>query len=308
MKNQPKLLLNLKRTATLIFVFFLTACNLPAQESGGSFSAQITSPVDGAHVPVNTELEIKTQVSSPGVVTGVTLEVNGESAREDLFSNPTFQSGTVFQPWTPKATGTYALQVILQGSKGEVASNVVTVIVGDTTPTSPTLIVTPSDTPTPLTGTPTATTTTTITQTPTPDKPQATANQNANCRKGPGTAYSVVWSFKDGQTASIVGRDQYNSWMVIDRLDGNGQCWVWVDLVDVQGNINDLPVIPAPSLPPTDTPTRKPTFTPTPTQTEKPPKQPYFSCRDYPDFATCNDDPMGFGSCYWDTGLNNCQP
>jgi hypothetical protein len=66
----------------------------------------------------------------------------------------------------------------------------------------------------------------------------------------------------DGQTAPIVGRDQYDTWIVIDRLDGNGQCWVWTDLVIIQGNISDLPVLTAPPLPVTDTP-EEPTLTPT---------------------------------------------
>jgi len=307
MKNTHKSVLMLVRAATWIFVIFLIACTIPAQTSGGSFSAQIVQPVDGAHVPINTELEVRTQVSSPGVVTGVTLEVNGQPTREDLFTNRTFNSGTVLQPWTPQAPGTYTLQVIIKETNGQVASNVVTIFVGEITPPPLTLIDTPTDTPIALTGSPTATTTvtptSTTTLTPEPDTPQATANQNANCRKGPGSAYPVVWSFMDGQTAPIVGRDQYDTWIVIDRLDGNGQCWVWTDLVIIQGNISDLPVLTAPPLPVTDTP-EKPTLTPTQT----PKKSPYSACNDYPDFATCNDDPMGFGGCTWDTGMNSCLP
>jgi len=307
MKNHPKLLHILTHAITCFLVIFLTACDTAIQDGGGSFSAQIVQPVDGAHVPLNTELEIRTQVSSPGVITGVTLEVNGQPAREDLFTNRTFNSGTVLQPWTPQAPGTYALQVIIRDANGQVASNVVTIFVGEITPPPLTLIDTQTDTPTAQTGTPTTTTTTTPTSTttltPRPDTPQATANQNVNCRKGPGPDYPVVWSFMEGQTASIVGRDQYDTWMVIDRLDGNGQCWVWTDLVIIQGNISDLPVVPAPPLPVTDTP-EEPTLTPTQT----PKKSPYSACHDYPDFATCNADPMGFGGCTWDTGMESCLP
>jgi uncharacterized protein YraI len=302
MKKHQKLILILTSAITCLLAIFLTACDTAIQDGGGSFSARITQPVDGAHVPINTELEIQTQVSSPGVVTGVTLEVNGQPAREDLFSNPAFQSGTVFQPWTPQAPGTYALQVIIRDANGQVASNVVTIFVEEITPPPLTLIVTPTDTPSALTETPTATTTTTPTSTttltPMPDTPQATANQNANCRKGPGSAYPFVWSFMDGQTAPIVGRNENNTWIVVDRLDGNGQCWVWTDLVIIQGNISDLPVVPAPPLPVTDTPTATLTIT----------KSPYSACHDYPDFATCNDDPMGFGGCTWDTGMESCLP
>ena len=307
MKKHQKLILILPSAITCFLVIFLTACDTPIQDGSGSFSAQISKPVDGAHVPINTELEIQTQVSSPGVVTGVTLEVNGEPARDDLFTNRTFKSGVVLQPWTPEAPGTYTLQVILKDANGQVASNVVTIFVGEITPPPLTLIDTQTDTPTAQTGTPTATTivtpTSTTTLTPEPDTPQATSNQNANCRKGPGSAYPVVWSFMEGQTAPIVGRNTNNTWIVVDRLDGNGQCWVWTDLVNIQGNISDLPVVPAPPLPVTDTP-EEPTLTPT----EESTIPTYSACHDYPDFATCNDDPMGFGDCTWDTGMESCLP
>lgn len=102
----------------------------------------------------------------------------------------------------------------------------------------------------------------------------------------------------EGQTASIVGRNENNTWMVVDRLDGNGQCWVWTDLIIIQGNISDFPVLPAPPLPITDTPT--PTLKITIIA--------YSACHDYPDFGTCNEDPMGFGGCTWDTGMESCQP
>jgi len=307
MKNHHKYVLMLVRAATWIFVIFLIACNTPAQTSGGGFSAQIVKPVDGEQVPINTELGIQTNVSSPGAITSVTLEVNGQSTREDLFTNRTFNSGTVLQPWTPLAVGTYALQVIIRDANGQVASNVVTIFVGEITPPPLTLIDTQTDTPTAQTGTPTVTTTvtptSTTTLTPEPDTPQATSNQNANCRKGPGSAYPVVWSFMDGQTAPIVGRNTNNTWIVVDRLDGNGQCWVWTDLVIIQGNISDLPVVPAPPLPVTDTP-EEPTLTPT----EESTIPIYSACSDYPDFATCNADPMGFGGCTWDTGMESCLP
>ena len=85
------------------------------------------------------------------------------------------------------------------------------------------------------------------------------------------------------------------------KVTGKGWCWIRVDLVDIQGEISGLPVLTAPPPPVTDTP--EPTITPT----EEEDQPAYSSCGDYPDLATCNDDPVGFGNCIWDTGTNNCR-
>ncbi|MCD4674264.1 MAG: hypothetical protein K8R77_16500, partial [Anaerolineaceae bacterium] len=127
------------------------------------------------------------------------------------------------------------------------------------------------------------------------DKLQATANRNVNCRKGPGTAYEHVWDFLAGETVPIVGRAQNNEYVVVQSI--YGQCWVGVGNVTIQGNLDSALIFTPPPLPNTDTPVPSDT-----------PKPAYSACHDYPDLATCNADPMSFGTCSWNTGLNKCQP
>jgi hypothetical protein len=264
-------------------------------------------------------LEIRSHVTSPSPVRSVSLKVNGQEARQDFFSNPSLQSGTIYQPWAPPSPGMHALQVILTDAGGQVSSKVVTILVeGEITPTTFTL--TPTIfTPAPITETPTDTptvTATVLTETPTitvtktPDQPQASANQNTNCRTGPGTAYPISWIMMEGQTTALAGQSQDGSWLVVERLDGYGQCWLLGSLVTTTGNIAGLPVFPAPRLPITDTPyipePPKDDITKTPKTITKEPA--FKACNEYPNLSTCLADPIGFGNCSWNTGLNRCEP
>ncbi len=214
-------------------------------------------------------------------------------------TNPSFHSGTVFQPWTPPGPGTYTVQVLLKDQKGEVLSNQITIIVDDIAAADPA-----TDTPPPAkmcrtnqrttpTIEPSITPTGTITPTPTEDKLMATANRNVNCRRGPGLPYEHVWDFLSGLTVPVVGRSADNQYVVVQSQ--YGQCWVGVNNVALNGDITRALIFTPPPLPVTDTPT----FTPVPV---------YTACHDYPDLATCNADPAGFGGCSWDTGTNTCKP
>jgi hypothetical protein len=280
---------NLTYVATLLFLLFLSACTMPARESGLNLSAQIVQPLDGTRVQLGSTVEIQTRVSTQGTVRSVALQINGQTDREDLFANPAFHSGTVYQQWTPPSVGTYVLQVILKDAEGQVSSNVLTIIVVEAT----VITLTPqTNTPGTLPGIFTITPTL---LTPPPEDPQVTGDQEVNCRRGPSTAYNAIGVLAQGQTAPIAGRNQDNSWyyILLDSL----QCWVWSGAVSVTGNVNSQPLVEAPPLP----------VTVTPSVTTSPPPA-YSACHDYPDYATCNSDPMGFGGCYWDTGMNQCAP
>jgi uncharacterized protein YraI len=183
------------------------------------------------------------------------------------------------------------LQVIIEDTGGALApSNAITVYVleGETSIDTPAPAEGDTDTPTPTT-----------TFTPTTDEPQVTADQNVNCRKGPSSAYNEAGALLQGQTAPITGRNQDSTWYQVD-LEGI-KCWVWSGAVTVTGDASEKPVVAAPPLPVTVSP--EPAEEPV---VEPPPV--YSACHDYPDFATCNADPMNIGGCSWNTGLNQCQP
>ena len=279
----------------ILSLFLLSACELRSQIIGGNWGdaidVRIFAPVDGSEWPVNTPIEISSLVSAPEVVQSLTLFVNGQQNREDLFAHPTFHRGTIQQQWTPTRTGEYTLQTILRDAKAEAESNIVTIIVVEATPE--TLVPFVTDTPT-LTLTPSLSLTPTITLTPVQGKPEAKADENLNCRRGPSTYYEVLWYFMKGDSATIVGRTSDGGWLLIERTDGLGECWVGAGIVTVTGDLSGIVVVTPPPLPSTYTPT----FT----------ESPYKSCGDYPDMSTCNQDPMGFGGCYWETGMSVCKP
>jgi hypothetical protein len=286
------------KSGLLLLIFsllVLSACEFHPQIIGGNWGetidVRIYSPEDGSEWPVNTPIEIGSLVSAPEVVQSLTLFVNGQQNREDLFAHPTFTRGTIQQQWTPTRTGEFTLQTILRDAKDEAESNIITIFVVEPTPETLVPFITSTAT---LTLTPSLTLTPTMTLTPEQGKPEANANENLNCRRGPSILYDVIWYFMKGESAPIVGRTSDNGWLLIERGDGLGECWVGAGIVTVSGDLTKVVIVTPPPLPPTYTPT----FT----------ESPYKSCGDYPDMATCSQDPMGFGGCSWDTGLNVCQP
>ncbi|NIS80990.1 MAG: hypothetical protein GTO14_12465 [Anaerolineales bacterium] len=93
------------------------------------------------------------------------------------------------------------------------------------------------------------------TPTPTPEFPIATFLQNANCRRGPGTTYTIVTSMLEGQDTFIEGSNQDNTWWWIRIPQSLAHCWIADSVVSITGPITELPVIPAPPTPaPTNTP------------------------------------------------------
>jgi len=73
---------------------------------------------------------------------------------------------------------------------------------------------------------------------------------NGFCRSGPGTIYAVVTGFQPGSEVPAEGRNNENTWWV---LNFNGvRCWAAASVVETFGPVAGLPVIPAP---PTPTPT-----------------------------------------------------
>ena len=294
-----------KQIGIIIFIniSLLTACNptgYPKNLSQGVNRAgvSITFPIDGSHFHVGDLIDVQSTISTPSGVTAANLLVNDQLERDDPFN--TVEGGTLHQPWTPPTPGIYILKVVLEAGGGGVQiSNPVTIYVDEvlTIPTKETI---PTDTPipseTPLqTITPTWTVTIALPSiTPTQDTPMATGKEDLNCRFGPGTIYEPRGYLMTGETVPIVGRNKDSSWWVVELPDTHFQCWVWDGGVTVTCNLEGILVF---TIPPT--PTVKPTNT-------IPPK--YKACHDYPDIATCNNDPNSFGGCSWNTGLNKCQP
>jgi hypothetical protein len=90
----------------------------------------------------------------------------------------------------------------------------------------------------------------TYTDTPAPEKVVLTFTKNAFCRKGPGTQYFDVGSFKEGDTTEAQGRNDTDPrWWYV--LKSNGEhCWVSETTVQPNPAAEALPVqLPEKALP-----------------------------------------------------------
>ncbi len=74
-----------------------------------------------------------------------------------------------------------------------------------------------------------------------------------NCRFGPGTAYVLLNELNRDQFARVAGRNDASTWLYI-RDPGNpgGFCWVSANVVEAQGQVDQLPVILPPFVTVTD--------------------------------------------------------
>ncbi len=97
----------------------------------------------------------------------------------------------------------------------------------------------------------------TPTPTATPEGVWGTVNSfRLNVRSGPGMNYEVLGQFAVDDVLYPVGANADLTWLVVPFRGANA--WVAAYLVDIHGNLNDLPIItppPSPTPAPTETPT-----------------------------------------------------
>lgn len=102
----------------------------------------------------------------------------------------------------------------------------------------------------------------TIAATPTPDGATITIRSSTqNVRTGPGIAYPILGQLSAGEQARVIGASADNAWVVINYRGQQG--WLATYLLDVFGDLNQVPIInpppiPTPVIPPTQTPSPEP--------------------------------------------------
>jgi uncharacterized protein YraI len=90
-----------------------------------------------------------------------------------------------------------------------------------------------------------------ILPTPAAGSPTVTASYNTTIRSGPGTNYPVYGAFLGGTTAQAVGKSADGQWWAVSvPVAATGQGWVSAAWALVS-NADNLPVLPAPPVPPT---------------------------------------------------------
>ncbi|MCJ7735182.1 MAG: phage tail protein [Anaerolineales bacterium] len=97
--------------------------------------------------------------------------------------------------------------------------------------------------------TPTATLEVVPTSSPTLDFVSAIADQNANCRYGPSTIFHVIGYLQRGEDALVHAMSRMGDWYLVSIQSSGIFCWVWKDLLVVNGDINTLPVNLGPPQP-----------------------------------------------------------
>ncbi len=109
---------------------------------------------------------------------------------------------------------------------------------------------------------------------PTPASAYVLIGAPANLRQGPGTNYTVLTVLQPGDQAAITGQSADQNWWQV-RTSSGLSGWVFTSLVTVQGQVEQVPIVSAPSTvapphaPATSTPAippvaQPPTGTPTP--------------------------------------------
>jgi len=90
----------------------------------------------------------------------------------------------------------------------------------------------------------------TPTLTPTPSTVLASPrDQPVNCRFGPDVSYTVIGALIVGRQAEVIGKNIDITWIYVrNPSDPSTSCWLFVDLVHVEGNLEMLPVVGPPEI------------------------------------------------------------
>ena len=114
--------------------------------------------------------------------------------------------------------------------------------------------VSPTSTPLPPTSTPIPTETPEPTQTPLPTSTSppptpiiSAAGAELVCRFGPGDEYVISGSFLLDDTAPVLGKNEEQSWVVIEHPRMPGRfCWLRVEEAQIDGDVGMVPISPPP--------------------------------------------------------------
>lgn len=139
--------------------------------------------------------------------------------------------------WSPPDTGDYTIAVRALGNgqyspSAEIEITIENVTLGEEPP--PPLLPTPTITPLPEI---------------IPEKVIVVGLKNGNCREGGGNQYNIVDALMRDQSAEAIAISEDGFYVKIIGPTWKVECWVWIELVNVeQGDVKKLPV--EPYLPP----------------------------------------------------------
>ena len=68
--------------------------------------------------------------------------------------------------------------------------------------------------------------------------------ETANCRLRPDSSYPAMTSFKKFEKAEVIGRNINHTWYEVVSPGLDDPCWVWVEQVKFEGDLEDVPSRP----------------------------------------------------------------
>ena len=90
----------------------------------------------------------------------------------------------------------------------------------------------------------------TITSTSTPSITLASPReQPVNCRFGPDVSYAVIGALNPGRQAEVIGKNIDIIWVFVrNPSDPSTSCWLSVDFININGDVELLPVVGSPEI------------------------------------------------------------
>ena len=249
----------------LVLLLLLAACNLstqpdPASQAlAGVPAVQILAPLPNATYLEGVTVNIQAQIQNAGPdVARVDFAVDNQVFASLSDPNSTGASVlSVSESWVSSGTGAHSLSVSAVRGDGSfsVPVSVTVTVVGQVSQPSQGVSGTTSgggagsgdagqqppeqsrepDRPAPE-------------PEPTSDKPMARFLRGANVRSGPDTRFAPpIGSIAAGDQAELLAINIHKTWYKIKYYNGEG--WVFGSLLEVSGNVDDLPVVYGPPLP-----------------------------------------------------------
>jgi hypothetical protein len=73
--------------------------------------------------------------------------------------------------------------------------------------------------------------------------------QPVNCRFGPDISYAVIGALNPGRRAEVIGKNIDITWLFVrNPSDPSTSCWLSVDFINVEGDVELLPVVGPPEI------------------------------------------------------------
>lgn len=178
--------------------------------------ARITDPASGTVIAANQRLDIIVQTDT--TATRFQLNVSGQVASTKAL--PDDQSGptSAILSWTPQYQGTYTLEIIAYNGMVPGPPATADIVVSGTASGGQ------ASTVSGCTG-------------------RALVSQ-LNFRGGPGTGNTMLGQFETGETFTVIGRNNDNSWLKVQRINAQ-QVWVInnAQWVQTEGQCGGLPEV-----------------------------------------------------------------